>query len=85
MSNSDNVREKYTRRIERFQNIMRNNELHKKIFCIGTIKDKLKLQELISVMNSLNYLNYTIHFKFYSDMEGGWKLEMFNWKEWFDY
>jgi hypothetical protein len=86
MTNIEEVKQKYIRRIERFTTIMRDEKIHKKIYCVGTSKDMQKLSLLRQTMDNANYVNYVIKFKLYSEMGNNscWKMTCFNWKTWFD-
>jgi hypothetical protein len=86
MSNIDAVKCKYERRIERFRVVMRDKNIHKKIYCVGTTTDEKNIDRLIQVMNDALYVNFTIRFMHYSDMGTNecWKMTNFNWSNWFD-
>lgn len=86
MTNIDYVKTKYERRIERFRTVMRDANIHKKIYCIGSLTDKKYINKLISVMDNALYVNYKIHFMLYSDMNNNtcWRMTNFDWHSWFN-
>ncbi len=82
-------KEKYTRRIERFREIMLDNSIKKIIVHIGPDKDYKLLEELTSLLDSKLYVNYEIIFIKYSEFEKlnttSWKREEFDWSSVFIY
>ena len=82
-------KEKYTRRIERFRDIMLDNSIKKIIVHIGPDNDYKLLEELNSLLDSKSYVNYEIIFIKYSEFEKlnttSWKREEFNWSDVFIY
>lgn len=81
--NIDNIKEKYNRRIKRFDEIMKNKNIKKLLYRIGSKKDNIDL--LIKTFNNKNYTNYQINFKSFDEINKSdtWKRENFDWLNWF--
>ena len=74
---------KYERRIERFNIIMKNPNITKIILYIGKKNNNEKLE---NIFNILEFTNFRIKNKLYSEMgiiHNDWKRNNFDWKTWF--
>lgn len=82
-------KEKYTRRINRFNELMRDSLVHKVIIHIGPDKDSELLEELFNVFDSKSYSNYQIIFIRYSEFEKlnttSWTRDEYDWASIFIY
>jgi hypothetical protein len=73
------VKEKYRRRIDRFQAVMRDPTICKKCFRMG----KVKIKDLCVLFRQAGYQN--VHVYVHEHVKGvDWKKEKWNWKEWFE-
>lgn len=81
--NIEEVCQKYTRRIERFYNLMRNSHIVKKIYRISPSREGEEL--LYKCFSRNGFVNYQINFKTYSDLGKSidWRFDNFNWRELF--
>ena len=79
----DIVREKYNRRIKRFLDCMRNQNLKKIVVHIGNNFDRQKFHELFI---KLNFKNYEIKNISYTEIgyTSDWMMNEFNWKQYFN-
>jgi len=73
----DTVKEKYTRRIQRFQTVMMDETIQKHVFRMSK-----KNESLDTVCDQLGYKNVIVH---WLPMISGssWKKEELNWEQWF--
>jgi hypothetical protein len=85
-NNSDikSVIDKYNRRIERFNIIMKDQNIKKIILYIGKKKNDINLE---NVLKTLNFTNFEIKSKLYSEMTIDtmpidWKRNNFDWLKW---
>jgi len=81
-------KDKYARRIERFNKIMRDESIQKKLFRIGSSNEIDIIPKLYKCFSNdtLNYKNYNIYFKSYADLPSNttdWQRNEFNFQEWF--
>lgn len=75
------VIDKYNRRIERFNIIMKDNNIKKIILYIGKKRND---EELDNVLKTLGFINFKIKSKLYSEIEtsNDWKRDNFDWITW---
>jgi hypothetical protein len=73
----DTVKDKYARRIQRFQTVMMDDTIQKHIFRMSTRNESLD-----TVCDQLGYKNVIVH---WLPMVSGssWKKEEFKWEQWF--
>jgi hypothetical protein len=81
----NNFISKYSRRIERFQKVMKSNIL-KKLYIICKKNEINKLNLLNELLIKNNYQNFIIKFKIHDEFpkNDSWKRESFNWYDWFN-
>ncbi len=76
-----NVLDKYNRRIDRFNMIMKDRNITKIILYIGK---KIYDEELDNVLKTLGFTNFKIKSKLYSEINksSDWKRDNFDWINW---
>jgi hypothetical protein len=76
-----NVIDKYNRRIDRFNMIMKDQNITKIILYIGK---KIYDEELDNVLKTLGFTNFKIKSKLYSEINksSDWKRDNFDWVKW---
>jgi hypothetical protein len=77
------VVEKYNRRIDRFNQLMKDERYHKIVVHVGPKDDNVTHIE--NIMKSVGYANFTIKMISYSDVpnSSSWKLDEFDWGTFF--
>lgn len=72
------IKEKYKKRIERFNNVMKDNTIHKKLIRIGDIN----YNKLEKIFHEKGYVNYSIHIiPMINSID--WKKDEFDWSSYF--
>jgi len=81
----DKIKNKYERRIKRFELLMLNEKIEKKIFIIIKDKEKEGINKLEKTMNELGYKKYKIKYITNEELpkSDNWKREKFDWKKFF--
>ena len=72
----DTVKEKYKRRWQRFDSVMKNSLIHKRCFRMGIWED------IEPVFNEMNYKNVSLYQHEWVSSTS-WKRQDWNWKKWF--